>query len=72
MKLLVIPLLLLTTGCVSLHPFLGARVHRFTHRGQDYIHCSVLMSPSQPQMAEDAIKECQDALAERPQPYKQK
>jgi hypothetical protein len=67
----VLSFLLIVTGCgCTLHPFLGTRVHRFKHQGQDYIHCSVLMSPDHRQMAEDAIKECQDAIAERPEPYK--
>jgi|SRR5215475_936395 len=63
MKALCLLLLLFNVGC-TLHPFLGTRVHSFNHAGIDYIHCSVLMTPDHPQMAEDAIKECQDAFKE--------
>jgi hypothetical protein len=57
------PCVLAASGCEDLHRhMLGTRVHQFTIKDTRYIHCSVLMTPQKPEMAADAIKECEDAL----------
>lgn len=62
MKYAVITLLILTcTGCAVLHEHaLGTRVHSFTIKGHDYVHCSVLMDKAKQQEAHDAIEVCRD------------
>lgn len=52
-----------TTGCAELHEHaLGTRVHRVTIKGRDYVHCSILMDPNNPQQSHDSIEVCRDGL----------
>lgn len=70
---LVIALILMSTGCAGLHrkQLLGAQVHSFNLGGIELVHCSILMDKAKPQQAHDAIEVCRDELqATTPQPAK--
>lgn len=55
-------------GCAELHQHaLGTRVHNVTVKGRDYVHCSILTDPTQPELARDALKVCEDAIHQQPQ-----
>jgi hypothetical protein len=61
---------LLSLGCSEAEwhrHALGTRVHTFTVNNAVYTHCSILMSSRKPEMINDAIKECQDAVQSGPQ-----
>jgi hypothetical protein len=59
MKILLLALLILTTACA---PRLGVHVHRFTHNGQVYFHCTVYADERDSNLAHSALQICQDAV----------
>lgn len=74
MRILSIVLLaLLTAGCEHFHrPLLGARVHRFTVGGTNFVHCSILIDQAQTQLAHDSIQVCTDEIGAKPEPERMK
>ena len=65
-------LTLALSTCAELHQHaLGTRVHTVTIKGRDYVHCSVLTDPTQPELARDALKVCEDAI-QHPETAKEK
>jgi len=69
MKLLSIALVLLTTGCA---PRLGAHIHRFSHAGITYYHCTVIADERDNHLADAALDICKNAIEnpQRPEPQK--
>jgi hypothetical protein len=65
-------LIAISPGCLALHhAALGTRVHAFSVKGRDYVHCSILVDRAQPEMAKDAIQVCEDGVNQhliQPQP----
>ena len=69
MKVLLLSLLALANlGCgMGFHRhLLGTRVHRFQAGGIQFVHCSILMDRSEPQLAHDAIAVCRDEVEAPP------
>jgi hypothetical protein len=65
MKLALLVLVILTTGCA---PRLGAHIHRFSHAGVTYYHCTVVADERDNHLADAALDICKNAI-ENPQPH---
>jgi hypothetical protein len=70
MKYILFLLLLAVSGCAEMHhqPALGTQVRRINIKGQDLVHCSIMVDPHQAQFAHEAIEVCRAGISEMPQP----
>jgi hypothetical protein len=53
------------TGCI-MPPHLGARYHRFEHKGEQYVTCTVVAQADRPKLAAAALQLCKDAVEDKP------
>jgi hypothetical protein len=69
----ILSILLLSLATCGCNPVLGVHVHRFHHRGVNYVACHVVVDETQPHLGLQSLDVCKDAIAagsQHPEPLK--